>query len=79
MTSSNSTGDANTVDAAGDVLRCSSFCGDSLSMSAVGGSVRDLWFDGSGTKLFILEQGAKDVTVYKLTVPFLLSSATIVS
>ena len=79
MTSSNSTGDANTVDADGDVLRCSSFCGDSLSMSAVGGSVRDLWFDGSGTKLFILEQGAKDVTVYKLTVPFLLSSATIVS
>ena len=64
ITSSNSTGDANTP---------------SLSMSAVGGSVRDLWFDATGTKLFILEQGAKDVTVYKLTVPFLLSSATIVS
>jgi len=64
ITSSNSTGDANTP---------------SLSMSGVGGSVRDLWFDATGTKLFILEQGAKDVTVYKLTVPFLLSSATIVS
>jgi len=64
ITSSNSTGDANTP---------------SLSITAVGDSVRDFWFDTSGTKLFILEQGARDVTVYKLTVPFLLSSATIVS
>ena len=82
ITSSNSTGD-NTegFDSEGDPVRCSSqgFCGDSLSMSGVGGSVRDLWFDASGTKLFILEQGAKDVTVYKLTVPFVLSSAQIVS
>ena len=78
ITSSNSTGDANIV-TNGEIVRCSSFCGDSLSMSDVGGSVRDLWFDATGTKLFILEQGAKDVTVFKLTVPFLLSSATIVS
>ena len=82
ITSSNSTGD-NTkgFDSDGDPVRCASqgFCGDSLSMSSVGGSVRDLWFDATGTKLFILEQGAKDVTVYKLAVPFVLSSATIVS
>jgi hypothetical protein len=82
VTSSNSTGD-NTkgFDSDGDPVRCTSqgFCGDSLSMSSVGGSVRDLWFDATGTKLFILEQGAKDVTVFKLAVPFVLSSATIVS
>ena len=64
ITSSNSTGDANTP---------------SLSITAVGDSVRDFWFDASGTKLFILDQAGVDVTVYKLTVPFLLSSATIVS
>jgi DNA-binding beta-propeller fold protein YncE len=64
LLSSNSTGDADTP---------------SLSMSAVGSTVRDLWFDASGTKLFILEQGARDVTVYELTVPYLLESATIVS
>ena len=64
VTSSNSTGDSDTP---------------SLSMTDVGGSVRDIWFDASGTKLFILEQGAKDVTVFKLAVPFVLSSATIVS
>ncbi len=82
ITSSNSTGD-NTegFDSEGDPVRCSSqgFCGDSLSMSSVGGSVRDLWFDATGTKLFILDQAGKDVTVYKLAVPFVLSSATIVS
>ena len=64
MTSSNSTGDADTP---------------SISMTDVGGSVRDIWFDASGTKLFVLDQAGADVTVYKLTVPFLLSSATIVS
>jgi len=64
ITSSNSTGDSDTP---------------SLSMTDVGGSVRDIWFDASGTKLFILDQAGKDVTVYKLTVPFQLSSATIVS
>jgi hypothetical protein len=82
VTSSNSTGDATEgFDEDGKPVRCSSntFCGDSLSMSGVGGSVRDLWFDASGTKLFVLEQGGKDVTVFRLAVPFLLSSATIVS
>nr|AIE93676.1 hypothetical protein [uncultured marine thaumarchaeote AD1000_39_D02] len=64
LLSSNSTGDADTP---------------SLSMSAVGNTVRDIWFDASGTKLFVLEQGGKDVTVYELTTPFTLSSATIVS
>ena len=80
--SSNSTGDAtNGFDEDGNPVRCvgGSFCGDTLSMSAVGNTVRDLWFDAPGTKLFVLEQSAKDVTVFKLSVPFLLSSATIVS
>jgi len=80
ITSSNSTGDATQgYDEDGDPRRCSSFCGEFLSMTDVGGSVRDIWFDASGTKLFILEQGGRDVTVYELTVPFALSSAKIVS
>ena len=66
LTSSNSTGDGNTP---------------SLSVTAVAGSPRDIWFDASGTKLFVLSRGSleQEVTVYELTVPFLLSSATIVS
>ena len=48
-------------------------------MSSVGTTARDLWFDATGTKLFVLDQGAKDVTVFELTVPYLLESATIVS
>ena len=82
LLSSNSTGDANEgYDANGDIIRCSTnaFCGDSLSMSSVGTTARDLWFDATGTKLFVLDQGAKDVTVFELTVPYLLESATIVS
>ena len=66
LTSSNSTGDGNTP---------------SLSVTAVTGSPRDIWFDASGTKLFVLSRSssAQEVTVYELTVPFLISSATIVS
>ena len=66
LTSSNSTGDGNTP---------------SLSITAVTGSPRDIWFDASGTKLFVLSRGAsaQEITVYELTVPFLISSATIVS
>ena len=66
LTSSNSTGDGNTP---------------SLSITAVAGSPRDIWFDASGTKLFVLSRGAsaQEITVYELTVPFLISSATIVS
>nr|AIF11529.1 hypothetical protein [uncultured marine thaumarchaeote KM3_52_F05]AIF11571.1 hypothetical protein [uncultured marine thaumarchaeote KM3_52_H04] len=66
ITSSNSTGDSNTP---------------SLSVTAVAGSPRDIWFDASGTKLFVLSRSgsAQEVTVYELTVPFVLSSATIVS
>jgi len=47
----------------------------------VSGSPRDIWFDASGTKLFVLSRSgsAQVVTVYELTVPFVLSSATIVS
>jgi len=62
--SSNSTGDANTP---------------SLNVNSVDANIRDIWFDSSGTKLFMLGQSDKDVNVYELTVPFLLSSATIVS
>ena len=66
ITSSNSTGDSNTP---------------SLSVTAVSGSPRDIWFDASGTKLFVVSRSgsAEVVTVYELTVPFVLSSATIVS
>jgi len=66
ITSSNSTGDNNTP---------------SLSITGINGDVRDIWFDASGTKLFVLSRGSspQEVTVYELTVPFLLSSAKIVS
>ena len=64
LITSNSTGDANTP---------------SLDVSSVDANIRDVHFDASGTKLFMLGQSGKDVNVYKLTIPFLLSSATIVS
>ena len=61
---SNSTGDANTP---------------SINVNSVDNTVRDVWFDASGTKMFILGQSGKDVNVYKLTEPFDISSASAVS
>ena len=61
---SNSTGDANTP---------------SINVNSVDNNVRDVWFDASGTKMFILGQSGKDVNVYKLTEPFNVSSASAVS
>ena len=61
---SNSTGDANTP---------------SINVNSVDNNVRDVWFDASGTKMFILGQSGKDVNVYKLTEPFNVSTASAVS
>jgi len=62
--SSNSTGDANTL---------------TLDVSSEEATVRDVWFDASGKKMFILGFNGKDVTTYKLTEPFDLTSASAVS
>ena len=51
----------------------------SIDVSAVDNNIRDIWFDASGTKLFIIGQSGKDVNVYKLTEPFDITSASAVS
>ena len=66
---SNSTGDAN----AGKYMT------PSINVNSVDNTVRDVWFDASGTKMFILGQSGKDVNVYKLTEPFDILSASAVS
>jgi len=60
----NSTGDANTP---------------TLDVKNEEATVRDVWFDASGKKMFILGFNGKDVTVYKLSTAYNITTASAVS
>ena len=51
----------------------------SFSVNSQENNPLGLWFDPTGTKMFILGQSGKDVNVYTLTVPFDVSTASFVS
>ena len=50
-----------------------------FSVSSQEVNARAIWFDNSGKKMFVIGFAGDDINVYKLTVPFVLSSASFVS
>ena len=50
-----------------------------FSVSSQEVNARAIWFDNTGKKMFVIGFAGDDINVYKLTVPFVLSSASFVS
>ena len=50
-----------------------------FSVSSQELNARAIWFDNTGKKMFVIGFAGDDINVYKLTVPFVLSSASFVS